>query len=99
MQLCATVTNAGNLIFTSSVQAADFTFYDGVTSLGLVQIDIGDNGKACLNTTTLGLGSHSITAHFTGEYGFLPGTSRAVTGTVLFATNRQGGGNRGPGAD
>jgi hypothetical protein len=97
VQLCATVTNAGNLIFTSIVQAAAFTFYDGNTSLGLVLIESG--GKACLNTATLSLGSHSITAHFSGEYGFLPGTSRAVTVTVLFATNGKGGSNGGTGAN
>ncbi len=49
------------------------TFYNGSTSLGMVQL--GANGKASLSTSTLAAGPHSITAVYGGDANDLAGTS------------------------
>ena len=49
------------------------TFKDGATVLGTVQLDA--NGKGTLTTSTLSIGSHPITAEFTGTSGWLNSSS------------------------
>lgn len=75
----------GNVNLTASVQpataAGSINFTDGATTLGTVAVS---NGSAVFNTTTLALGSHSLTASFvpadTTAYG--ASASQAVPFTV-----------------
>lgn len=55
------------------------TFYDGATSLGTVPLS---GGNAMLTTSALALGSHSVTAMYSGDAGYGPATSPAVTQVV-----------------
>ncbi len=58
------------------------TFWDGATELGSFAL----NGKsASLSTSSLSLGSHSITAGYGGDIAFSPSTSLVVTQTVSAA--------------
>ncbi|HZR29869.1 MAG TPA: Ig-like domain-containing protein, partial [Terriglobales bacterium] len=78
-----------SVIFTAKVTAVapgsgtptgTATFFDGVTSLGPGTLDI--NGKATLSTAALAVGSHSITASYSGDGNFNASTSPAITQTV-----------------
>jgi hypothetical protein len=51
------------------------TFLDGTTPLNSVPLV---NGVATLNVSTLAVGTHSITAAYSGDSNFLPSTSAAV---------------------
>ena len=55
------------------------TFLDGSTILGSKTLSAG---SAAFTTSTLALGSHSITAVYSGDSDFSPATSSAVTVTV-----------------
>jgi hypothetical protein len=63
----------------AGVPTGTVTFFDGTTVLGSARIDI--NGQATLKVS-LGVGSHALTASFTGTGGFADSTSAAVTETV-----------------
>jgi hypothetical protein len=56
-------------------------FFDGVTSLGTVNVD-GD-GVATLNTSSLGLGSHSITAQYVGTANYAASSLSSAATTVV----------------
>jgi hypothetical protein len=58
-------------------------FMDGDTVLGSATLD--DSGQAVFMTSTLTPGDHSITAVFTSDDGFDPGSSLALTQTVTKA--------------
>ncbi|MEK6337042.1 MAG: Ig-like domain-containing protein [Acidobacteriota bacterium] len=66
--------NLGPGIPTGSV-----AFKDGAVVLGTVQLDV--NGKSTLSTSSLSIGSHTITAEFTGTNGWL-NSSSTVTQVV-----------------
>ncbi len=73
--LTATVTaSTGTATPTGSV-----TFLDGTTSIGSMNLA---SGKATLTTTKLALGSHSITASYSGDSNFAAATSTAQTVVV-----------------
>ncbi|MGE0404769.1 MAG: Ig-like domain repeat protein, partial [Candidatus Korobacteraceae bacterium] len=55
------------------------TFFDGQTVLGAVSLD---GGHAVLETSSLAVGQHSITAHYEGNSAFLASTSTPVDVTV-----------------
>jgi hypothetical protein len=59
------------------------TFKDGGTSIGTGSVS---GGVATLNITSLGVGSHSITAVYAGDTNFLTSTSSALGVTVGKAT-------------
>ncbi len=77
-----------SVTFTATVKAASpgngtptgtMTFYDGSTSLGSGTIS---SGTATLSTTFSVVGSHSITADYSGDPNFTASTSSALTQTV-----------------
>jgi len=77
VQFTATITAAYGGPATGSV-----TFKDGTAAIGK---DTLSGGKAILKTSTLGVGTHSITAVFGGNANFLASTSTAVSVTITKA--------------
>lgn len=75
--LTATVSATGN---GSVVPSGSISFADGTTVLGAATID--NTGKATLTTATLSVGSHSITASYSGDTDFLTSSSAPVQQTV-----------------
>jgi YVTN family beta-propeller protein len=61
----------------------EVNFLDGTTVLGTSPLS---GGQASFNTSTLSLGSHSITAAYSGDTNFDSSTSNVVTQNVLGAT-------------
>ena len=57
------------------------TFMDGNTVLATVQLN--NSGVASLNISSLAIGSHAITASYSGDNLFNPATSPAVTETIF----------------
>ncbi len=74
--------------FTATVSpataAGTVTFYDGSTSLDAVALS---SGKATLSTSTLPVGTHSITATYNGNGNYLVSASTAVSLTVSKGTS------------
>lgn len=64
---------------TAGSPTGTFTFFDGTTSLGTATTT---NNTAQLSVSTLGAGSHSITARYSGDANYVPSTSSALTQTV-----------------
>ena len=56
------------------------TFYDGSTTIGTAAID--SSGKAAYATSSLAVGSHSITATYSGDANFFGSTSPVLTQQV-----------------
>ncbi len=81
-----------NVTFTATVTAVapgsgnatgTVNFYDGNTLLGSGTLAVSNgNDQATYSTTTLGGGSHSITAKYLGDANFSTSTSAAVSQTV-----------------
>jgi len=71
----ATVTPA----FNAGAMTGSATFYDGANALGTVAIS---NGQARFTTSSLTLGTHSITAAYAGDSSYLPSTSPALLETT-----------------
>jgi hypothetical protein len=76
--LTATVQSSGGGTATGTV-----TFLDGSTSLGTASVS---SNAAQLSLSSLSVGSHSITAKYSGDGNFTSSTSSAVTQTVNQAT-------------
>jgi hypothetical protein len=55
------------------------TFKDGTTALATVALS---SGKASFSTSTLAVGSHSITAVFNGSTSFNASTSSVLTESI-----------------
>jgi len=75
-----------SVTFTANVQISasnsptgTVTFYDGATALGASNLS---NSSAQLTTSSLAVGSHSITAKYSGDLYFASSTSSAVTQMV-----------------
>ena len=68
-------TNVGSLTPTGNV-----TFKDGGTTIGTAAVA---GGVATLNTTSLGVGTHSITATYAGNTNFIGSTSLAPLGVTV----------------
>lgn len=66
--LTATITSNGVNIPTGTV-----TFSDGSTQLATIPVN--DTGRAIYTTPSISAGSHSITASYSGDANFLPGTA------------------------
>jgi hypothetical protein len=59
------------------------TFLDGSTVLGLAALQVVNGvDKAVFSTSSLSVGSHSITAVYSGDSNFVTSTSAAVTETI-----------------
>ena len=56
------------------------TFYDGITALGANAVDAA--GHATLTTSSLAVGSHSISAVYSGDSNFVGSTSAVLTQVV-----------------
>lgn len=76
--LVATVTSS------SGVATGPVAFKDGDTVLGSVALDA--TGKATFNATSLGVGSHALTASFGGDTTHAPSASETLSHTVDKAT-------------
>ncbi|HEX3617457.1 MAG TPA: Ig-like domain repeat protein [Solirubrobacteraceae bacterium] len=84
---------AGSAVtFTATVSGSGPTgsvsFLDGSTALGTTSLDA--SGKATLTTSTLAVGSHTITAIYGGDAGNAPSASAALTEVVKAAVSGQG---------
>ena len=76
----------------ASSQTGTMTFYDGSTQIGTAAISAG---SATLTTSALAPGPHSITAAYSGDSDYGPGTSSAVAEsiedfTLTFSGNGKG---------
>jgi hypothetical protein len=67
----------------SGVPTGTVTFYDGATSLGSGALS---SGRATFSTSSLAVGSHSVTASYGGDASNLSSTSAAVSVTITPAT-------------
>jgi hypothetical protein len=63
----------------SAVPTGNVTFIDGSTAIGTVPLT---GGLASLTTTTLAIGTHTITAQYAGDSNFHSSTSTAVSEVV-----------------
>jgi hypothetical protein len=63
----------------SGTATGTVTFFDGATSLGMANVS---NNTAQLSVSTLSLGSHSLTAQYSGNPNYAGSTSAPVTETV-----------------
>jgi hypothetical protein len=64
------------------VTSGTITFYDGATQLG-GPVSLNSNGVASYTTSTLAVGSHTITAVYSGSTVYLSSTSAAVSQVVM----------------
>jgi hypothetical protein len=71
----ATVTPA----FNAGALTDNVTFYDGTTALGTVAIS---NGQSMFSTSSLSLGTHSITASYSGDSNYVASTSPVLLETI-----------------
>jgi hypothetical protein len=78
LSLVASVQPPGNGSATGTV-----TFFDGATSLGTASVS---NNLAQLSVPTLSLGSHTLTAQYSGDSKFAGSTSAPVTETINVST-------------
>jgi hypothetical protein len=82
-----TITYGGSTTLSATVTptaaSGTVTFYDGTTSLGPGTLA---SGVATFNATTLGGGTHSITAVYAGDSNDTTSTSAAITVTVTKAS-------------
>ena len=89
----AATANAGqNVTFTATVAGPSgsttaptgtVTFMDSATTLGTGTLN--GSGVATYSTSTLSVGTHSITAQYSGDTNFAPSVSSAITETVNVA--------------
>jgi hypothetical protein len=84
-----------SVTFTATVKAASpgsgtptgtVTFMDGSTTLGTGTLGLGSPDTATFTTSNLAVGSHSITAVYSGDPNFTTSTSAALTQTVKQAS-------------
>lgn len=64
----------------SGTASGTATFFDGATNLG--SANLLNNASASLSTPTLTIGSHSITASYSGDMNFTGSTSQPITQTI-----------------
>lgn len=75
----------------ASTQTGTMTFYDGSTQIGTATLS---GGSATFMTTALSAGMHAITAAYSGDTNYGPGTSSAVPETIQdFTLTFAGGGS------
>jgi len=69
----------------TGVPSGNVTIDDGATSIGQVQLNA--QGAATFSTTTLAVGTHSLTATYVGNGSYEPSTSSALQHMVVLATS------------
>ena len=75
------VTFTAHVTATGAGQATgQITFKSGKTSVGVVTLD--SSGNATLTTSTLGVGTHSLTAYYGGNSLYMPSTSSVLNQVV-----------------
>jgi sugar lactone lactonase YvrE len=80
--LTATIAGIATPAMTGAV-----TFFDGTTSVGTSSVtSTATGGIASLTLSTLATGTHSFTAHYSGDTNYLLSTSSAQTVTVSLVT-------------
>jgi len=77
-----TATVAASTQGVSTIPSGTVTFSDGVTALGTSNLAAG---QATLTVSTLSVGSHAITATYSGDSAFLTSTSTVLTQVVSSA--------------
>ena len=87
------------LTFTAQVTSSfagtttgSFSFFDGTTLVGTVPV--GTNGVAAYSTASLGDGSHTITATYSGDANYLPSTSSTSATITVADLNLDLGGDK-----
>ncbi len=83
LQLTATVTQTGTT-GNGGAFSGTATFMDGTTVLGTVAVSAA--GIATLNTATLSVGSHTISASYGGNANYGSSSSTTIAETILSAT-------------
>ena len=78
-----TVTYTAQVGSAGGTPAGTVQFLDGTTVLGTVTLS---SGGAIFTTSTLAIGSHSITAVYSGNMNFAPSSSSPITFTILQPT-------------
>src|SRR5207253_2307497 len=69
----------------TGMPTATVTFFDGATNLGSAALDA--SGQATLSIASLPVGSHSLTASYSGDGNFNPSSSATLTQTVNKASS------------
>jgi hypothetical protein len=87
----APVTFTASVTSTAGTPPGSVTFFDGTTQLGSATVSAG---AATYSTSTLALGTHTITAVYSGDSNFASVTSAPLTETIeTFTLSAPGGGN------
>ena len=86
------VTFTASLPAYANSETGTMTFYDGATAIGTATIT---GGSATLTTSSLAAGAHSITAVYSGDSNYGPGTSSAVSESIQDFTLAFAGGGTG----
>jgi hypothetical protein len=73
------VTFTANLVSAATTPTGTVTFYDGITAIGTVT---SSAGMATLTTSALALGSHAITATYSGDSNYQTATSANLAENV-----------------
>jgi hypothetical protein len=81
LKVTFTATIASSVKGDTLVPTGKATFYDGTSELGSVSLN--SSGVAGFSTSTLAIGSHSITAQYSGDGNFLTSTSPALPQMVV----------------
>jgi hypothetical protein len=75
-----TATLTGQQGFDKGAPTGTVSFYDGTTNIG--NSNLNSSGVATLTTSTLSVGTHSVTATYNGDTNFLPSTSPVLCQVV-----------------
>lgn len=75
------VTLTASVTSTISIPTGTVTFYDGNNAIGSA-VSLNSSGVASLTTSALTVGSHSVTAVYSGDANFVTGTSNTVAELV-----------------
>lgn len=78
---------AGAIVLPPLPPGGTVTFYDGATVLGTVPVTTlsPNTGTATLTVTTLSIGTHSLTASYSGDVNYILSTSSAMTQKIIFS--------------
>jgi hypothetical protein len=78
-----TFTATVNVVSGAGIPTSTVTFKDGASTLGTGTLNgVGGNDQATFSISTLGVGSHSITAVYAGDTDFTGGTSAGIIQVV-----------------
>lgn len=78
-----TLTSSLSTVANKSTPGGTVLFYDGANLLGSAAVS---GGKASLTVNSLSVGTHSLTASYSGDTTFMPSTSAAASVSVTLST-------------